>query len=236
MLTWLHDQLTTVEGAPLRPAAAFGKWRDRELLEWRRRDGAKPFDRSWALAQVEDEEKRKKLLSLTDEQLLVHFLSLQHSRVDCQYGLAVPDGLLARARQEYDASLDAVVQIMKDDIPYERKQVKLQKLTRKSYDVVANYDPGALLGFPGEAAEYYHQFTVSDTAYLNCALAAIQLRLIAAQTGQLPEALLKGLPQDPFTRRDFDYELTDEGFVLRFDPERLSGTRVREFEFKISDL
>lgn len=234
-LTWLRDQLMTAEGTPHRPAVALAKWRDRELLEWRACDGDKPFERAWALEQIEDEAKRSELAGLTDEQLLVHFLSLQRTRLNSQYGLDVPAELLAQARKEYDASANAAIRIMESDAPYGQKQAKLEELTRESYGSMRNYDPAALLPFPREAAEYYHQFMTSDTAYLNCALAAIQIRLIQTETGQLPEALADGLPKDPFTGADFRYERTADGFVLRFDPDRLSGIRVREFEFAVSD-
>ncbi len=232
ILTWLRDQLTIVKGTPSRPAVAFGKWRDRELMEWRPYDGDKPFDRSWALGQIEDKEERKKLIDLTDEQLLVHFLSLQRMRLDCQYGLAVPDALFAQARKEYDGFLASVVAIMQSGIAYPQKQDKLKEMTEESYYAGKRYDAIALLGFPGEGAQYYHQFTVSDTAYLNCALVAISVRLTAARTGQLPEALPDDFPKDPFTGEEFEYELTEDGFVLRFDPERVSGIRIREFRFK----
>jgi len=255
ILAWLRGQLVTVKGTPSRPAAAFGKWRDRELLEWRPYDGDKPFDRSWALAQLRDESQRsepmdslarqrflvdeaerKEMMQLPDEQLHIRMLWRQRMRLDCEYGLDVPDELFAQARKEYDAFADSAVRIMEGNAPYERKRAGLEELTKESHDAMERRDPVALLGFPGEAAEYYHQSTVSDAAYLNCALAAIEIRLIEARTGQLPETIPEGLPLDPFTRRDLDYELTDEGFVLRFDPERLSGIRVREFKFRTRDL
>jgi hypothetical protein len=234
-LTWLRDQLMTAEGTLHRPAVALAKWRDRELLEWRACDGDRPFERTWALEQIEDEAKRSKLADLTDEQLLIHFLSLQRVRPDFQYGLAVPEELLARARQEYDAAVDTVVRIMDSDMSYRQKQAKFDERITESYDPSNRYTPGELLGPSGESVKTYHQFMASDTAYLNCALAAIQIRLIQTETGQLPEALPEGLPKDPFTGTDFQYERTDDGFVLRFDPDRLSGMRIREFAFKVSD-
>jgi hypothetical protein len=52
------------------------------------------------------------------------------------------------------------------------------------------------------------------TAQVNCTKAAVELYLIMAKTGQLPKELPDYLPKDPYTGRDFLYEITDYGFVL----------------------
>ena len=231
LLAWLRDQLLAVKGVPHRPEVSLAKWRDRELLEWRRHNGDRSFDRTWALDQLTEQES-KKLADLTDAQLLVYFLSRQRIRLDSQYGLAVPDELLAKARNQYDRFMGSAVRIIESTAAYEKKRIRLEELTQTSYESTMHYDPIALLAFPGEGIQFYHQFIVSDAAYLNCALAAIQIRQIADETGQLPEAIPEGLPKDPFTGKDLGYKQTTQGFVLSFDPERLSGIRVREFEFR----
>jgi len=52
------------------------------------------------------------------------------------------------------------------------------------------------------------------TAQINCTKAAVELYLIMAKTGQLPKDLPDYLPKDPYTGRDFLYEITDDGFIL----------------------
>jgi len=52
------------------------------------------------------------------------------------------------------------------------------------------------------------------TAQINCTKAAVELYLIMAKTGQLPKELPDYLPKDPYTGRDFLYEITDDGFIL----------------------
>lgn len=42
----------------------------------------------------------------------------------------------------------------------------------------------------------------------------------------------RGLPKDLYTGRDLEYERTEKGFLLRFDPENVSRVRVRQFEFR----
>jgi hypothetical protein len=55
---------------------------------------------------------------------------------------------------------------------------------------------------------------VRHTAQVNCTKAAVELYLIIAKTGQLPDELPDYLPKDPYTGRGFLYEITDDGFIL----------------------
>jgi len=54
----------------------------------------------------------------------------------------------------------------------------------------------------------------SHTAQINSVQAAVELYLIMVKTGQLPEELPDYLPKDPYTGRNFLYEITDDGFVI----------------------
>ena len=60
-----------------------------------------------------------------------------------------------------------------------------------------------------------YQKQVSYQACVNGIKAAVEIYLIVAKTGKLPEKLPDYLPKDPFTGQDFLYEITDEGFTLR---------------------
>jgi hypothetical protein len=52
------------------------------------------------------------------------------------------------------------------------------------------------------------------TAQVNSTKAGVELYLIMAKTGQLPNELPDYLPKDPYTGRNFLYEITDDGFIL----------------------
>jgi hypothetical protein len=230
-LKWLRDELKTTQGAPFRPAAAFAKWCDQEMSEWRLYDGQRPFERQWALAQIGNEAQRKEATELTDEQLLIRLLCLQRSRRDCQYGLDVPDGLLERARKQFDEFIASAVRIMEGELPYKDKQARLKELESDFHECVDRYEPAALLQFASTTVATYHEFAVKNAAMSNCMNVGVEVLLVQAETGQLPQVLPEGLPGDPFSGKDFGYERTERGFVLRFDPERVSGLRLREFEF-----
>ena len=73
------------------------------------------------------------------------------------------------------------------------------------------------------------------TAQVNNIRAAVGIYLIFAKTGRLPEKLPENLPKDPFTREDFIYEITDEGFVLHYAEKDIPNYIIRENEYKIHD-
>lgn len=52
---------------------------------------------------------------------------------------------------------------------------------------------------------------------------AIELYDLVDQTGNLPEVLPDYLPKDPFSGTPFEYEITSEGFILRFHELVTSG-------------
>jgi hypothetical protein len=78
-----------------------------------------------------------------------------------------------------------------------------------------------------------HSLYVGSIARFNATRTAIEVYLINANTGQLPDTLPADMPKDPFTGNDFEYEITDEGFTLSFDPENLSEFRNRQLEFRV---
>jgi hypothetical protein len=65
-------------------------------------------------------------------------------------------------------------------------------------------------------------------------LAAIELYLIKAKTGTLPNELPTDLPQDPFSDNNFVYEKTADGFVLKCQGRDLSRDVVHEYAFKVN--
>lgn len=71
---------------------------------------------------------------------------------------------------------------------------------------------------------------------MNAAKAAIEIYLIRAKTGELPDALPGGLPKDPYTCRDFGYDITDEGFALRCQGKQFQRERLRRMlEFTVRE-
>ena len=176
------------------------------------------------------------MTELTDEELLIGFLLAQRNWRDKQYGLDVPDALLARAREELEGIIDRAVRIMVSSLPYDQRQSELQGLEDELVLRTCHHEPIALLGYAPTNFTAYDRLATNNAAFLNCARVAVEVLLVQARRGQVPAELPEGLPKDSFSREDFGYERTEEGFVLRFDPGGISDIRrpLREHEFRVS--
>jgi len=78
-----------------------------------------------------------------------------------------------------------------------------------------------------------YDFQVQHEAHINGLKAAVDIYLVFAKTGKLPEKLPSHLPKDPFTGNDFGYEITGEGFALRLVGEAFNKLKKSLFEFKV---
>jgi len=232
-LAWLKGQLATVPGTPFEPAPALRKWRDAELQFWRTRPKGRAFTRELVLQKVPDANDKKKLRALTNDQLLVIALEAEQ-RVPGLYGISAPPQLLERAQQACDQYLQSALQIIKADLPYREKHAKLQAMVDSLDNRASDGDPIAILSDAPKVVELYHRLMVRNAVYDNLVAAAIEIGLVQARTGQLPQTLPPGLPKDLYTGKGFVYERTGKGFVLRFDPNNLSRIQVRQFEFQTS--
>jgi hypothetical protein len=67
---------------------------------------------------------------------------------------------------------------------------------------------------------------------INRTKAAVELYIISVKTGQLPQELPDYLSKDPYTNRNFIYEITDDGFVLSCNSDEFKRGK-ESFEFKV---
>lgn len=155
---------------------------------------------------ADDENTRDEILGLTDEELIGLF------------------------REFYEDFFNTVFHVMDSEMTYEQKSLEIQRLSKIMEDKYAgNYYVGT-----GRIAEHYN-LKVRNEAQFNALKAAIEIYLIKAKTGQLPETLPDGLPKDPYSGQDFEYEVTSQGFVLRCREEEIgtNANKLWEFEFKV---
>ncbi len=94
-----------------------------------------------------------------------------------------------------------------------QKCTEMQKVIHKLGDAYAIET--STFGFPWNWIGHLIESGMDrHTAQINSTKAGVELYLIMAKTGQLPEKLPDYLPKDPYTGRDFLYEITDDGFIL----------------------
>jgi len=141
--------------------------------------------------------------------------------------------LLGRARQLCDKVLESAVRIIGSDMLYEEKCRELKKLEDAEVQAQSSDDVAPLLD-PARWAMAYYIIMVRNAAYLNATRAAIDIYIIRAKTGQLPQTLPDGLPKDPYSGKDFEYEITKDGFTLRCRVKPVDSSEVRQFPFKVA--
>jgi hypothetical protein len=210
-ITWLRGQLAAM--APVVGSPATTLTLDLELAIQGMRSHSEIMRRiRHQLAETTSDEGSEDLDDLTDEELL------------------------ARIRRPYDEFLTSAVALMGSNLSYAEMLADIQELTDKLRERVKG-DPFAnhmALSFTilAESVPGCYRLQVRGRADLNAFTAALEIYLVKAQTGELTETLPDGLPKDPYSGDDFEYESTDEGFVLRCRvPDVLWG--VQQYEFKV---
>ena len=160
--------------------------------------------REFLAENTNDENKKDMILNLTDEKFIEY---VRKPNVDF---------------------MNSVFLVLESEMAYQEKLLELQKLSKDMSDkhdfshyVVADKIP--------------EQFNiiVQNTARFNTLKAAIEIYLIKARTGQLPDTLPDGLLKDPYSDQDFGYEITEEGFTFHSQGEDFEGRGGRLLEFKV---
>ncbi len=211
-LTWFRAQLGVTQGAPL----SFGKTLQSDfeshLHGMRTNQALLSKIRNELVEQAETEHAKERTRNMTATQLLL------------------------RARRAYTTFRDAILKVEDGDVPYNEKCREMQRLADELREEYGNDPAAGRLIFwcaaDGVIAEGYG-FQVRHEAHVNGIKAAAEIYLVLAKTGKLPEEIPEHLPKDPFTGRDFVYEITDEGFALRCAGEDFRGRRKRLLEFRV---
>lgn len=145
--------------------------------------------------------------------------------------------LVRRVEESYRAAIDSLEVVMASDLPYEKACSQIQRLL-VDLETTVEDDPvaqciGRDIVTMAERSLALYSAQISSLARFNALHAALEVHLIHAKTGTLPEELPAGLPEDPFSRSPFQYEKTEQGFVLRPRIDRVHEHRVEEFVFEL---
>ncbi len=211
ILTWLQGQLSTVQGAPPLPGRAMEIHLDDTLEFLSMHPELLTTWRENVSKLIEDESAKEEILSLTDEELL------------------------ERAKESYAKFLASVNRVMGSNMPYQQKYGELQRLMQELDDHAIDDPVGILSWYMLDDVVKFHDIYVRGIANYNALRTAIEIYLMKAETGQLPEILPPDLPGDPFSGRDFEYEATSQGFVLRCREKEIGANEIWEYGFVVPD-
>jgi hypothetical protein len=119
------------------------------------------------------------------------------------------------------------------DLPYAEAYAKLQQLDEGLSDEFAKNPDATLTAClaPGFFKIYLSSVLLENRS--NAIRAAVEVYLIKAATGSLPETLPAGVPGDLYSGKPFQYAKTIDGFVLRCQAKDLHHDMTREYEFKV---
>ena len=120
------------------------------------------------------------------------------------------------------------------DLPYPQAYEELKRLEQKpKNDAIENPDATITAIIVPASSRVYAQNAIARN-FSNAIRAAVNIYIVKAQTGQLPQTMPPALAKDLFSQQDFQYIKTQHGFVLRSPQKDLLKQKIHEYEFKIS--
>jgi GrpB-like predicted nucleotidyltransferase (UPF0157 family) len=142
------------------------------------------------------------------------------------------DEFFARTREYYQRFMAEVQSAF--DLPYPQAKQDLEDLYREVENASKEKPEAIMAGFLFSSIYRICAIDTRGKTHLNAVLAAIDIYLIKAKSGKLPDELPAGLPKDMFSGKDFLYEKTDAGFTLTGQGKDLDKDIVQKYEFKVA--
>jgi len=170
---------------------------------------------------------RKEKAGYIVDSLLANQLSKEQTRI-IRHG----DADFFNASKEYFLNHQAAV-LTAIDLPYPESFEQLKRLDKKLKEDYKKNTHSILTNNFLAAIDRILSLDVRIITHFNAIKTAIEIYLIKAKTGKLPDALPSGLPGDAFSGRDFKYDKTANGFTLRCRGKDLSKDEIYKYEFKV---
>jgi hypothetical protein len=142
-------------------------------------------------------------------------------------------------RKFFDDSRDYYGRIMDDtiaalDLPYQQSHKKLDELNDRAQKDAKETPAAILTAMLTPAVSRIRTAETKNKTFFNAIRAAVDIYMVKAKTGRLPEKLPAGLPEDLFSGKDFEYQKNKGGFVLRCRAKDLDKDEIYQYEFKVA--
>jgi hypothetical protein len=119
-------------------------------------------------------------------------------------------------------------------LPYPQAVAEIEKLNKQMQTDAADKPEARLsMAVVPAISGVISQHTGGRTK-LNALQAAVELCIIKAKTGSLPAVLPANLPIDMFSGQPFDYQLTNDGFILRCRTKNAKSDKIEEYAFTVA--
>lgn len=208
-LTWLKGELTAEAGLPASFAKALKMEMELALRKLRTNKRLLKSVRDEFAEKASDEDASRRIAAFSDEEFI------------------------ALVQKPYVDLLISTVQVMESEAPYTQKLAEMQKLADEVERQFERYFFIHMVMYGPEGVPSLYTHCVLHEAHFNAFMAGIEIHLVKARTGQLPDELPAGLPKDPFTGKDFTYEIAKDGFGLSFSDKNIPKSNDRRYEFKV---
>ncbi len=205
MLTWLKSQLANINKQP---------FSIKPTLSWKRKAG---------------------IISMSPERIS----DVVHSGIDdgpfkekvLKRILAADEQFFDRNREYWNRYMDAVEAAF--DLPYLEAYSKLQRLDEELTKEFSKNPDSTLTASLFTTWQRIYNLSTRGNTHSNALKSAIEIYIIKAKTGKLPDALPAGLPGDLFSGKPFLYEKTADGFILRCREKDFEKDEIYKYEFKV---
>ncbi len=198
----------------------------------------------WRLVDVSNKRSSLKTAIANDAELCLEHMNREEvdAMIKADIGIMPKDKLdkilreddefFARSREYYRSVMTRMQSIL--ELPYPEAYQKSEDLSRELENVAKKKPEAIMAEFLYSSIYRISTIEARYKTYHNAVLAGIDIYLIRAKTGELPDELPAGLPKDMFSGRDFLYEKTGDGFILKCQGKDLTQNIVHQYEFKVA--
>lgn len=166
------------------------------------------------------------LMRIDNVEKFARILAASNGKKTAEIVRAADAEILERARRVYAERMNSALTVLSTPMLYDQAHSRLKQLADFDQDDPVSRTAGA---FTPALDKILAQKTGIDT-HANAIRVAIEVLLSRGKARRLPDTLPSGLLKDAFSDKDFEYEKTEEGFVLRCPDKDLD---VYRYEFKI---
>ena len=145
----------------------------------------------------------------------------------------VDENFMEKSRDYYSSFMDSLQAILDAGGPYTKTYAELKELSEKPQKDGAENTAATLTAALAPALYKIYGQEVRAKTHSNALRTAVDVYIIKAKTGRLPDRLPAGSPKDLFSGKDFEYQKTKDGFVLRCRGRDLVKDEIPQYEFKI---
>lgn len=208
---------------------------DADTLQWLKTQLATVPTRALSInhALKLEQEVALRTMQIDNIDMLVEILTGAGIEVSDEMLEAADEMSLEKCREHYSNHMSAMQNVLSAPMTYAKKYSELKKLDERAQSEKKQNTDAVLTAFLAPATAKAYNRSVRANAINNATRTAVDVYIIKANTGKLPDVIPADSPKDPFSGQDFGYEKTKEGFILRCQAEDLENNEIHQYEFKV---